>query len=1032
MATETPRKFGRELFGLFLLFWSLLLLLSIVTFDINDPSLNHVVSSSAAVTNSAGLFGAYTAGLLNDVFGIGAYIWPALFAALGAAYVSPAYALPWWRWCGAFLLTVVLLVIGSAWGLSLGDISGGGMVGNALHGNTSRYLSPVGSSLVWLFVLLIGLQLCFDISWFAFAALVRDEARLRWKQFRAGELFRSGSGEPAEGEEKTPLTFRERLAAFGRALRELRRKTKREVGESSFLIRLRDRLGNIRPLTDEAMPEVYDDAAAEGVATPDGKNRQDVGRARSAENRVNRLRDVRTGITPETPGEEAPRQPEDTAPAGEAPDADMPPWTVPDQAWERGDAPSTGADAPDAPNMEDVAEAARPPLSFRPPEGAIVPEVFGEDGRPLPPEAQPRRLMDGPDATAAGVSVRTGEDGPPAAPAPAGEFSAAEPPLSASRAADAREGAVSVAGPTAELLADVYEEEAAEPLDITANVPTVPPVTAAPAGAMPAASPVVAAVQEQAAAEPLDITANAPIVPPVTAAPGSTTPAASPVAAAGQAVGEAVKQAAQKTLAGMGRKAPVPLPGLDLLSPPAPDAVRPLEDPERARALMACLRDFDIQAELVRVTPGPVVTMYEVRPAPGVRVNRIANLSGEIALALKAIAVRIQAPIPGQDTVGIEIPNTERQTVNFRELVASEAFRKGCGPLTMVLGKDIAGRPVLADLAKMPHLLVAGATGAGKSVCLNGILLSLLYRTQPSEMQLLLVDPKRIEMAVYADEPHLVHPVVKEMSDAKNALDWAVHEMDSRYDAMARLGVRNIAGYNQKLASYGDALPDDLRDLEPMSYLVIVIDELADLMLTAGREVETSIVRLAQLARASGIHMILATQRPSVNVVTGLIKANFPCRISFQVASVHDSRTILDQAGAEHLLGRGDMLFKPSGGQLQRLHGPFVSDEEVHNVVQYWKRHLSPSYKVDFASWGLEAAGAGPGAGRAGGGGNAANDPVYPAVQAFVTEQGKASISLVQRRFNIGFNRAARIMEQLEQDGIIGPASGSKPRAVVK
>ena len=260
MATETPRKFGRELFGLFLLFWSLLLLLSIVTFDINDPSLNHVVSSNAAVTNSAGLFGAYTAGLLNDVFGIGAFIWPVLFAALGAAYVSPAYALPWWRWCGAFLLTVVLLVISSAWGLSLGDVSGGGMVGNALHGNTSRYLSPVGSSLVWLFVLLIGLQLCFDISWFAFAALVRDEARLRWKQFRAGELFRAGQEEAGEGVEKTPLTLRERLVALGRALRELRRKTKREVGESSFLIRLRDRLGNIRPLTDEAMPEVYDDS----------------------------------------------------------------------------------------------------------------------------------------------------------------------------------------------------------------------------------------------------------------------------------------------------------------------------------------------------------------------------------------------------------------------------------------------------------------------------------------------------------------------------------------------------------------------------------------------------------------------------------------------------------------------------------------------------------------------------------------------------------------------------------------------------
>ena len=963
MATETPRKFGRELFGLFLLFWSLLLLLSIVTFDVNDPSLNHVVSSDAGVANSAGLFGAYAAGLLNDVFGIGAYIWPVLFAALGAAYVSPAYALPWWRWCGAFLLTVVLLVIGSAWGLSLGDISGGGMVGNALYGNTSRYLSPVGSSLVWIFVVLIGLQLCFDISWFAFAALVRDEARLRWRQFRAGELFRAGEEGDAAGEaEKTPRTFRERLAALGQALRELRRKTRREVGESSFLVRLRDRLGNIRPLTDEAMPEVYDNTAEENGPAHGGINHQAAGRARSAANKINRLRDARTDAAPETPDVTQERAPEVFLP-GDGP-ADMPWRAEPAQASPEDCAARTPSPA--------VTDAPHPPVSFLPPEGVIVPEVFGEDGRPLPPEAQPAQT-----GMAAEFHASAGRDETPAADLPAAE---PEPFRTTEISAPP-------SGPTAELLADAYAEEAAEPLDVTASAPTVPPFTTPPA--------------------------NTP-----------------PAAAVGQAVGDAVRQAARTTLAVLGRKAPVPLPGLDLLSPPAPDAVRPVEDPARARALMACLRDFDIQAELVRVTPGPVVTMYEVRPAPGVRVNRIANLSGEIALALKAIAVRIQAPIPGQDTVGIEIPNTERQTVNFRELVASEAFRKGCGPLTMVLGKDIAGRPVLADLAKMPHLLVAGATGAGKSVCPNGILLSLLYRTQPSEMQLLLVDPKRIEMAVYADEPHLVHPVVKEMSDAKNALDWAVHEMDSRYDAMARLGVRNIAGYNQKLASYGDALPDDLRDLEPMSYLVIVIDELADLMLTAGREVETSIVRLAQLARASGIHMILATQRPSVNVVTGLIKANFPCRISFQVASVHDSRTILDQAGAEHLLGRGDMLFKPSGGQLQRLHGPFVSDEEVHNVVQYWKRHLSPSYKVDFASWGLEAAG--PGAGRAGGGGNAANDPVYPAVQAFVTEQGKASISLVQRRFNIGFNRAARIMEQLEQDGIIGPASGSKPRSVVK
>ena len=510
--------------------------------------------------------------------------------------------------------------------------------------------------------------------------------------------------------------------------------------------------------------------------------------------------------------------------------------------------------------------------------------------------------------------------------------------------------------------------------------------------------------------------------------------AALPKAAGATPAAPAVSIARPTALAAQEKRprAPIPLPSLELLSLPSKDAPRiRREDLEaRGKALMECLKDFDIQSELVRITPGPVVTMYEVRPAPGIRVNRIANLSDDLALALKAIAVRIQAPIPGSDTVGIEIPNDDREIVNFRELASSDDFRKGCGPLTMILGKDIAGRPFMADLTRMPHLLVAGATGAGKSVCLNGILLSLLYRTQPEEMRLLLVDPKRIEMAMYADEPHLIHPVVTEMSEAKNALDWAVHEMDQRYEAMARMGVRNVASYNQRLASYNGQLPPDLADLEPLPYLVIVIDELADLMMTAAREVETSIVRLAQLARAAGIHMILATQRPSVDVVTGLIKANFPCRISFQVTSRHDSRTILDQAGAEHLLGRGDMLFKPSGGRLQRLHGPFLSDEEVQNVVGYWKHHLVPSYKVSFADWNADGAAGGSGGGS--GVGDVASDPLYAEVQAFVTEQGRVSISLIQRRFKIGFNRAANMVEQLEVDGIIGPADGSKPRAVVK
>ncbi|MCR5563512.1 MAG: DNA translocase FtsK, partial [Desulfovibrio sp.] len=475
-------------------------------------------------------------------------------------------------------------------------------------------------------------------------------------------------------------------------------------------------------------------------------------------------------------------------------------------------------------------------------------------------------------------------------------------------------------------------------------------------------------------------------------------------------------------------KALIPLPSLDLLIPPKPSPAARGENLEaRGKALMDCLNNFSVEGELVRITPGPVVTRYEVRPAPGIRVATIVKLSDDLTRALKASAIRIQAPVPGTDTVGIEIPNEHRETVNFRELASSEAFQKGCGPLTMILGKDITGRPYMADLTRMPHMLVAGATGAGKSVCLNSILASFLYRTQPSDLRLLLVDPKRIEMAVYADEPHLVHPVVTEMEDAKNALDWAVHEMEDRFKTLQRLGVRNIDGYNQKLASYHGRLPNEIAELEPLPYLVIVIDELADLMMTVRHEAEDRIVRLAQLARAAGIHMILATQRPSVDVVTGLIKANFPCRISFQVTSRHDSRTILDQEGAQHLLGRGDMLFKPASGPIQRLHGPFLSDEEVQAVVQHWKHYLTPTYKVDFTQWSPDA-----GDNRGATDGSDADDSLYGDVVNFVTEQGRASISLIQRRFKIGFNRSARLVEQLERDGIIGPADGSKPRLVKK
>jgi len=454
----------------------------------------------------------------------------------------------------------------------------------------------------------------------------------------------------------------------------------------------------------------------------------------------------------------------------------------------------------------------------------------------------------------------------------------------------------------------------------------------------------------------------------------------------------------------------------------------------KARQLTACLADFNIQGEIQQVLPGPVVTMFEFKPAPGVKISTIAARNDDIALSLKALAVRIEAPIPGKDSIGVEIPNEKRQTVSLREIIESPVFVMAHSPLTLALGKDIQGAPQIADLAAMPHLLVAGATGAGKSVCLNGFLVSLLYKATPEQVKLLLIDPKRIELAIYSDLPHLVHPVVTDMTLAKSALEWAMFEMDSRYETLAKLGVRNIEGFNQKLEEWGDKRPEEFADLTLLPYLVIVIDELADLMMTAAKDVETCIVRLAQLARAAGIHMILATQRPSVDVVTGLIKANFPTRISFQVTSRHDSRTILDTVGAERLLGKGDMLYKSGGAKLRRLHGAYVDEAEIEAVVAHWKARQPQQFELDFTEWrkDFEAGPGGSSGSGLGGEGGVDGDPMYAEAVEFVLSQGRASISLIQRRFRIGFNRAARYIEQMEAEGLLGASDGSKPRTVIK
>lgn len=781
-----------------------------------------MASSGKAATNKAGLFGSYVGGFLADMLGLAAWFFPLIFLLTGARRILGRDAWGWWRWCGFCLLGVCVAITAEAWQTDIYAIKNGGLLGHALQRFFSAYFGSVGTTLFWIFIFMLGVQLLTGFSWLGFARNCLERAAALIRQMAENRSRRVATAPesvllPVGGVEETGIIQVEPVAKTIPV---------REIEEPSFTFSERADRETARPVSaSDILP------GASGSALPGA----DLGFLES-----DALAD------------------------------DDPPW------------------------IRDLEEGRVEELAIR--------------NRKTPPSESLRR--------------------PAAKPA--------APPQK--------------------------EEPQDSAITIQEAVTTV--LVADPEGQR----------RKKVALPPFSLL-------------------------------HSVASASEKT---------------------------PREVLEaKGRTLMTCLSDFSVQGELVGIAPGPVVTMFEVRPAAGVRVARIENLSDDLALGLKAIAVRVQAPIPGTDTVGIEIPNDNRELVCLKELFCSRAFAESDSLLSMALGKDIQGAPAMADLARMPHLLVAGATGAGKSVCLNSILLSFLYKARPEEVKLLLVDPKRVEMAVYADLPHLVHPVVTEMELAKNALNWAVGEMSRRYNDLALLGVRNITAYNEKIKGLDKAKHPELAHLVYMPYLVIVIDELADLMMTAAKEVEGYIMRLAQLARAAGIHMILATQRPSVDVVTGLIKANFPCRISFQVTSKHDSRTILDAVGAEHLLGKGDMLYKPAGARFRRLHGAFVSDDDVQAVTDYWRSRQKPDYFVDFSDWGNEGSSSGGNGGGGGGGDDVASDPIYADAVAFVREQGKASISLIQRRFRIGFNRAARFVEQMEQDGIIGPSDGSsKPRLV--
>jgi S-DNA-T family DNA segregation ATPase FtsK/SpoIIIE len=494
------------------------------------------------------------------------------------------------------------------------------------------------------------------------------------------------------------------------------------------------------------------------------------------------------------------------------------------------------------------------------------------------------------------------------------------------------------------------------------------------------------------------------------------------------------------------------LPPLRLLPLPSDaDAIETVSEDaleQNARLLESVLDDFGVRGEIVKVRPGPVVTLYELEPAPGTKSSRVIGLADDIARSMSAVSARV-AVIPGRNAIGIELPNNRRETVYLRELLATAEYERSNSELTLALGKDIGGTPIFADLARMPHLLIAGTTGSGKSVAINTMILSLLYRLSPEQCRFIMIDPKMLELSVYDGIPHLLAPVVTEPGKAIVALKWAVREMEDRYRKMSELGVRNISGYNRRLADARDKGEDLSRtvqtgfdaetgepvfeerqlDLDPLPLIVVIVDEMADLMMVAGKDVEAAIQRLSQMARAAGIHLIMATQRPSVDVITGTIKSNFPTRISFQVTSKIDSRTILGEQGAEQLLGAGDMLYMAGAGRVTRVHGPFVSDEEVESIVAFLKKQGAPDYNEAVTEEGEIDAFSFPG--MPGNGGGSDGDALYDQAVALVCRERKASTSFVQRHLQIGYNRAARIIEQMESEGVIGPANHVGKREVL-
>ena len=967
------RRLTSEVFGLALLFWAAFLLLALLTYHPLDPSLNHVVSNTGEIHNSAGRFGAYVSGLLVDLFGCAALIWPLAFIGWGVGCVSTSISMPWWRWVGFLLLGGCFITLGAAWNVGIMHVRGGGMLGTQLYQQAIAITGHQGAGLLWLYACFLALELCFGISWY-------DLLRNTWKRFanwaaRKGilpnaslhsllEQWKNRHSKPQEPP-VIPLLHVEEEGALNPLPGYADLPDPHEIPRP-----VKKRTGKPVAGQDNAPSWLPWSPSAETSASP-------VGLAAESAKAKNAL-PLRSRIASWMPWSHA---------NNTSAQPDMRAQSVPSPSLQ----PDTGGMTMRRAQPVDLRSGARK-LSTQAGQRTL--------STPFSPSAQeaplsmgtPSKQDNADESLLRSLLRRVRHDDATKAPAM---------PMPVDPDADLADSEI--------LLQQVVNTEQVNSSDQGFSAGQSTPVEQDDAVQPPQAKPVILSdMTKKTENQPHGVLQTSRTVQPVQSD------------SALQATPQVVQLDQASSVTPPPDSLAYRLPPLSLLEQAGNDAEPPSYEAMQLKGelLMRCLANFNINADLVQITPGPVVTLFELRPAPGTKVSRIRNLKEDIKLSLRALSVRIET-IPGADTIGVEIPNEHRSTVNFRTILASSAFQQATSLLTLAMGVSIGGEPTVSELGKMPHLLVGGATGSGKSVGVNAFLLSLLYKATPDELQLLLIDPKRVEFALYADLPHLIHPVVNEPAIAKNALEWAVHEMEQRYNLLQRAGVRNFAGYNQKLKDWGAHRPAGLEDLVPLPYLVIVVDELADLMMCAGKDVEAAIVRLAQLARAAGIHLIIATQRPSVDVVTGLIKANFPSRVAFLVSNGHDSRTILDESGAEDLLGMGDMLFRPNGGKPRRLHGPFVPDSDVQAVVDFWKAQKKAEYALDFAEWGAPAADARKGADTSG---MSEEDALYSQIIQFTLEQGKGiSISKLQRQFRIGFNKAARFMEQMQKDGIIAP-----------